>query len=95
MTVQAVYTLAELSKRWKVKPVTIRGWILEERRAGRGPALAECVTKRVWIDREKAFRTCIILREDYASKIEVRYVFRAFRRRSRAPIARRMQGGIG
>ena len=83
MTIHAVYTLEELARAWKVKVATVREWILTERKAGRGPTLAEAITKRVWNEREKAFRTCIVLREDYASKLEVRYVFRAFIRRQR------------
>lgn len=93
MTVHGVFTLNELAHRWKVKVETVRQWIYAERRAGRGPTLGQAVTKRVWIESERAFRTCIVLREDYASKIEVRYVFRAFRRRSKGFAGRPKNGG--
>lgn len=86
--IHSVFTLDELARRWKVKVSTVRLWILTERKVGRGPTLAEAITKRVWSEREKAFKTCIVLREDYASKIEVRYVFRAFARRRRAATPR-------
>jgi transposase len=83
MRVRDAFTLDNLAKRWQVKVDTVRDWLAQERRAGRGPTLAQAITKRVWIEREKAFRTCTLLREDYASKIEVRYVYRAFMRRAR------------
>ena len=84
MSVHEIFTLDDLARRWKVQVDTIRDWLAQERRAGRGPTLAEAIVKRVWVDREKAFRTCMVVREDYASKIEIRYVFRAYRRRQKA-----------
>jgi len=75
MTVQAVYTLDELSKLWKVKVTTVYRWLAYERHAGRAPATTESCTKRV--NGKKA----TILRADYARKIQDRYVFRALRRR--------------
>lgn len=76
MTVQAVYTLAELSKLWKVQVGTIYRWLWLERKAGRAPLTTESCTKRV------AGRKATILRADYARKIQDRYVFRALRRRN-------------
>lgn len=84
MATHDVHTLEELARKWKVKVGTIRDWLARERRAGRGPALAQLVVKRQWFDREQALKTCIVVREDYASKIELRYVFRVFTRRARS-----------
>jgi len=75
MTVQAVYTLDELAKLWKVQRTTIYRWLALERDAGRAPMLTESCTKRV------AGKKATILRADYAKKIQDRYVFRALRRR--------------
>lgn len=75
MTVQAVYTLDELVRLWKIKKRTLYGWLSLERRAGRAPTRVECCVKIV------AGRKALILRADYASKIQDRYVFRAFRRK--------------
>lgn len=74
MSVQAVYTLAELSKLWKVQVSTIYRWLWLERKSGRAPLTSEACTKRV------AGRKATILRADYARKIQDRYVFRAVRR---------------
>jgi hypothetical protein len=75
--IHAVYTLDELARIWRVKRETIYSWLKQERKAGRGPTRYEAVV-RLDTGTRKSF---LMLREDYARKLQDRYYFRAFRNR--------------
>lgn len=84
--IHAVYTLDELSRIWHIKRDTIYSWLKQERKAGRGPTKYEAVV-RLDTGTRKSF---LMIREDYARKLQDRYYFRAFRDRRVRSTAVRM-----
>ena len=83
MAVYAVYTLDELAALWKVSTQTIDNWLEWEREAGRGPTLKQLVVK---LAKGRVGPKVRVIRADYASKIQDRYVFRVFARRHRSTV---------
>ncbi len=77
MTIHAAYSLDDLASAWKVKRATIYSWIKQERKLGRGPSPFEAVV-RLDVATGKSY---LMIREDYARKLQDRYYFRAFRKR--------------
>ena len=84
--IHAAYSLDDLAAAWKLKRATIYSWIKQGRRCGRGPSPFEAVV-RLDVDSGKSF---LMIREDYARKLQDRYYFRAFRNRRVRRTAERM-----
>lgn len=82
MTIHAVYSLDDLAVVWKVKRATIYSWIKQERKVGRGPTRYEAIVRMT------AGKKTLMLREDFARRLQDRYYFRAFRKR---PLRRQLE----
>lgn len=83
MPVLAVYTLEELAALWKVAMATLEHWLELERAAGRGPSLRQYVCK---LARGRVGPKIRLIRADYASYIQDRYVFRVHKRRAKKAV---------
>lgn len=67
---EAIYTLDELSRLWKVTSKTISNWLWLERSNGGGPTGAQHITRAV------RGKKTLFLRADYADDLQRKYVFR-------------------
>jgi hypothetical protein len=84
MSIHAVYSLDDLAAVWKVKRTTVYSWIKQERKLGRGPTRYEAIVRMT------AGKKALMLREDFARRLQDRYYFRVFRHRVVRSEAERM-----
>ena len=86
MTIHAAYSLDDLAAIWRVKRSTIYSWIKQERKLGRGPSRYEAIVRMT------AGKKSLMLREDFARRLQDRYYFRVFRSRAvRSNVERMMR----